>query len=149
MIALLSIRWLVFRTKQALQAGTQQPESALRKVLRPRNISNTSGFQRAHMIGRAFLSREMGWFASLLGSNGADDALNGVLLLEGDSGGLLLGVAKHFGNNVNAFNALAAFGINAFSLNAQPAGITPPTARPSARRASTPARTAQPGRWAN
>lgn len=76
------------------------------------------------MIGRAFLNREMGWFASLLGSNGADDALNGVLLPEGNRGGLLFGVAEHFGNDVNAFNALAAFGITAFSLNAQPVGIT-------------------------
>lgn len=78
-------------------------DGALRNILRPRNDNNTSGFQRAHIVGRAFMEQnELRWLRDILGPNGADNALNGILLPEGNRGGLLLGVAEHLGNDVAA-----------------------------------------------
>ena len=49
------------------------PPKDLAKLLGPRNDANQSGFQRAHIIGRAFIRDNMPRFADLIG--GADNDL--------------------------------------------------------------------------
>lgn len=66
-----------------------------------------TGFQRAHIIGKAFAnSFSNDWFGKMLGSNGVNEVLNGVLLPEASRGGAILGSAVHYLEHVEEFNTL-------------------------------------------
>ncbi|HEX8193050.1 MAG TPA: calcium-binding protein, partial [Allosphingosinicella sp.] len=81
------------------------------------NLNNSSGFQRAHIVGRDFATRPIvTWFNALFQQgrvrsdgkpiNGADDSANGVLLPQDRRGGAILGAAVHNRPHVEAFNQL-------------------------------------------
>ena len=68
---------------------------------------NTSGFQRAHIVGEDFASRDpLGWFRWLLGPREQNSRVNGVLAPQRQRGGAILGVAVHLSNHVPEFDRL-------------------------------------------
>src|SRR5690349_14613989 len=81
--------------------------TGLKDLISPRNPANKSGFQGAHVAGDKFWQAQLNWLTQNLGADfNPDNRLNGVLLPEGNRGGAVLGVAEHFGDNVDAFDRL-------------------------------------------